>query len=166
VNFLVLCWALVAQPAFAVSRVGGGTLSNPAQGYTMSLPTAFPRSQVFPDDSVLLQPMFSVGFPSPILSAARINVLLLSTAYPDLSATDDREIVTSYFESRQWQAVQLSHRCLQAFTNQSATGYDVVVSWGGGHGILLAGTKEDSVHRAILQAVQSIELDAGACQWK
>ena len=166
-TLVAIVLALWPGPTFAVSRVGGGTLSNDFEGFSLTQPPLFPRSRISADDDVLfLGPprinLQGAGFLAP----ETLNVFLLRNFFSDLATTDQRANFRDYFQQRGWTSTALRQDCVEGFTYDSGTTYNVALGWGGGKGVVLGGPNTGIVQSAVQSVVASLQLDAGACAWK
>ena len=163
----LICGGLLwASASFAVSRVGGGTCSNPDEGFAYTIPLTFSVSSVYSDDSVQLSGFMVFGPLSGQASFEKVNQYLLRPQIPELADVTDRAEVVQYFLRKHWSRVGSADPCLEIYSYESAFGYSVVIGWGAGRGLVLSGPPTDHVKWGIGEIVNSIQLNMGACSWK
>jgi len=161
-----LLWASVA---FAVSRVGGGTVANVDEGLdSLQIPASFQLgSDIFPNGDVRLHgPTMFGGTPGSMPQEEMMNLFLLSNSLPNLKGVVDRGVFDQRFQSQGWTRLTAKNPCLEAFGIETNSSYNVVVSWGNGQGLVLSGPNTIDIEDGIATAVDSIVVTPGACAWK
>jgi hypothetical protein len=161
-----LLWASVA---FAVSRVGGGSVANTEEGLdSLQIPAVFQQgSDIYPNGDVRLHGPTMIGAgPGSIPQEEMLNLFLLSNSMPSLKGVTDRNIFDRQFLGLGWTQVQTANPCLEAVEIVSSNSYNMVVSWGNGLGLVLSGPDTDDIVDGIQNAVKSIAVTPGACAWK
>jgi hypothetical protein len=152
-----------------VSRVGGGTMSNMSEGLqALDLPALFQQNDVAlaNGDVQLPGPMEFGGSATGAPIQQLINIYLLQNEFPALDSVNNRDLFDQYFLSRGWTKAISSEPCLEVFQLVSPEGYNMVVGWGNGDGLLLSGPNTSDVGPGIESAVRSIVLAPGVCIWK
>ena len=151
--------------SLAVSRVGGGTMSNGSEGLrSLTLPVKFKKkAQIAMDDSVHL--------PGPTLLdrsgviAQSILISILSQEIPELKGVRDRVQFGLYLQKLGWSRVPFNHSCLEVYSQPSPMLDNWIVGWGDGRGVILNGPMTVDVREGIKSAINSIEILPGMCAW-
>lgn len=156
---------LGAASSFAVSRVGGGVLWNPAVGFQSDLPTSLNRYFVASDDSVRGEgtPVFDGR--SNALRPQVLFVFMLNNEQPIWGGVDDRQLFIDYYLQKGWTAYPHPDTCVLAFRKITASSVTYVLNWGQGNGIIV-NTDLFTINQASAKKIVDTLVRTGACQWK
>ena len=96
------------------SRVGGGTVSNLAEGFTADAPRILPDSTILANGNIQLrgvsvQPSSSGG----LLKQVNLNIYILKNEYQEASAIEERTNFANYFLSRGWSRRVSQNPCVE-----------------------------------------------------
>lgn len=156
---------LGAASSFAVSRVGGGVLWNPAVGFQSELPETLTRYYVGTDDSVRGEgaPVFDGRTSS--MSPQVLYVFMLNNEQPIWGGIDDRQIFIDYYLQKGWSTYPHPDPCVLAFRKITASSVTYVLHWGQGNGIIV-NTDLVTINQASAKKIVDTLVRTGMCLWK
>lgn len=162
---IIMGIVILSPFAFAVSVVGGGrrVVSTDSLFQSEIPEQVFYDIREFNDKSLRMSavPIFRNGF----ISVQVLNLREFNNSYPEL-INADRQEVTEYFVSRQWQVAEHLNSCISLYVDENVDGYYAVAAWGGGKGLVLSGSNTYDIRNAVKYILDRIELSEGACGWK
>ena len=148
------------------SRVGGGSVSNLAEGFTADAPRNLPDSTILANGNIQLrgasvQPSSSGG----LLKQVSLNIYILKNEYQEASAIEERTNFVNYFLSRGWSRRVSQNPCVETFEFRNSSAITVVVGWGAGHGIALTGARSATIEDSATTILDSLQLTQPNCEW-
>jgi len=155
----LLLWA---SAAMAVSKVGGGTLSNEEVGFLFNIPHGYDRFSISSNQDVRMdgEPVFRAG----VLEPRFIMTYLLANEAPHL-ATTDRKKFRDMFIAHYWLDQTKLGSCVEHWVKVNGNSVTRILSWGDGRGVILTtllGNEAD-----VRSAAFSLKLMPGApCSWR
>jgi len=148
-----------AGAASAVSKVGGGTLSNETIGVMTRYSPSY--NQIFIAANQDVQ-FFDSNRNSPLPKFIRFH--LLENAMPEWIGKADRTEFAGFFSHNGWTSGSHQDPCVEIWVREEAQGINVVTSWGDGKGALIV-TPKNNIHD-VRFLLLNLTLDPGACAWK
>jgi hypothetical protein len=155
----LLVWSAAAG---AVSKVGGGILSNDVVGFFSAIPTAYERFFIAADQDVRMdaRPVINGG----TVEARFMLAHLLENEQPHWLGKTDRTEFQLHFQSHGWQWILHSDPCVEQWEKDSGSGITRVLSWGGGRGVLFVSSVANSSD--VRLSAKKLQLRSGVCSWK
>lgn len=155
----LLLWA---SASWAVSKVGGGILSNDVVGFLSSVPPAYNRFLISPDQDVRMDgpPLISNG----ALQMRFMVVHLLENEQPQWVGKTDRQEFHDYFLNYGWTQVSHTDPCIEQFEKDNGNAITRVLSWGDGRGVVFTSTSANAPDVTALG--DNLKLSPGVCSWK
>lgn len=157
---LVLAVLFWLSPAFPVSRVGTGKVTNDENGFALTIPPNFPASFVSPQNDVKLEGL--TGFRSPF-NRPFMYVFLLSNKQPEWQGRSDRGEFQTEFTVRGWTQVPHAEPCVEYWRKDNPTARTIVLSWGNGFGVIMTAPAESA--QDLTQMAETLALAPGFCSW-
>ncbi len=148
-------------PAWPVSRVGTGTLSNDDIGFQTAKPAHFSSVRIFENGSVRMQArMFGHGRVREFF----VLFMLLENEQPQWVGRTDRAEFRETFEENGWTRLNHKEPCVEAFKKDSDTAITYILSWGDGRGAIFTAPLEREAD--VMQMANDLTLFEGVCSWK
>jgi hypothetical protein len=166
------CLAL-SPAALAISRVGNGRIESLASRFDAPVPAEFCAA-----DSCLVDETESHGLvfqdargarmaPSPLVPISeplRLFADEFAQRFPDWVKLGRAEL-TGELASRGWKRTDSPDPCVEAWRNESASGFSWLGTWGDGRGVVLFGLNAGPTLDSASQLISGIRLEPGACAW-
>lgn len=160
-NLIVSGLLLWTPPTWAVSKVGGGTLSNEDVGFYCSIPLGYQTFYVAPDQDVKMDaPHGGRGsFVIPRFLVAH----MLENEQPEWVGKTDASEFANHFAAAGWTRVPHVEPCVEQWEKPGTGALTRVLSWGDGRGVIFVGPSQ---YNDVRQIADSLRLVPGACSWK
>ena len=152
--------------AAAVSRVGGGTLSNDENMFSTVRPADFLATVINDNGDVQLTSKapvlggFQNGFP---IQRQNVQVMMLSNVRPDLLTLNDRTAMIDLFASGNWIRRRHPVACVEWFEETHGNALTSTLVWGGGRGVVMTGFSTGPTAAAVED--MSMQLTTSGCGW-
>lgn len=164
------CWIyggllLVSVSAFAVSRVGGGTLSNDQMMFHTPIPQNFAASRIEANGDLLFDgPVRMAGAGDRPVLPQVVDVFMLSNERADLANLTDREQVRKIFLDSGWTRRQHPRQCVDWYEKINGRTMTATLVWGDGRGVIFTGLRTSDVFGAIESMATNLEEEV--CGWR
>jgi hypothetical protein len=163
--FFLIGLVVVSLSSGAVSRVGGGTLSNSDMMFSTPVPTKFKATVLSDNGDVRMEGPRSISLGSGLpVGRQTIQIFMLSNERPELANVTDRLQIKSVFNSQGWTRMHHPLACVEWFEKDSDNGLTSTLLWGAGHGVIFTGSMTSDTVQAIGEL--SRQLVNGDCGWK
>jgi hypothetical protein len=169
--FIIAPLVLAGWPsAFAVSRVGNGSVGDLKTGFKDNIPAPFRFMNETKDQSVVLRadrilaPNHGSGFSgnnSPLI----LLIKDFATEYPTLKNQSRAEIEVDFLNSG-WKKTSSPNPCVDNYVQINPSAHAGIAVWGGNKGMVAVGMPAPEVANAIQALLDQVELERGACSWK
>ena len=166
---IVACGLLMSSVGLSIGRIGNGRISSVESGFETSVPEDFLTYEEKPNGRLVLTAPTKLraatnGFYLP----EQLDVREFLQSYPYLASLG-RDSFHDHFMTQSnevWTSIAVPEGCVEAFMAESKETLVVLASWGGGRGVVFIGANSEFIRASINQALHTLKLNDGACQWK
>jgi hypothetical protein len=161
---VVLLALLASTTASAVSRIGGGKLSNEELGFVAEVPELFPFGEVDRDGNARLEGLVPAG--ASRLGRAFIHIWPTALHVPELNSIHAPEEMDRWFKERGWRQRPGLAPCVHMYVSRNESGLTVALMWGAGKGVLISGEYIPSVYKGMNKLISSFVVTPESCSWR
>lgn len=151
-----------ASPSWAVSKVGGGTLSNDDAGFRSKVPPDYERYHILPSQDVRMDA-------SPVIRGNSVQqrfilAYLLANEQPQWVGKTDRTEFRDFYRGFGWRDMGHAESCVEHWVKVSGGMITRLLSWGDGRGAIFTSTPGQEWDLEYM--AHSLRLDPGVCSWR